>query len=812
MRSLTSQLRYTIRLLLKSPGFTITAILILGFGIGANTAVFNLINCVLLKPLPYPHADRLVSMSVPIDTSRTVGADLPDFLDYRASQQSFTEIAAIDDDFVDLSGSDGPQRIVAGFVSAGLFKVTGRDFLLGRPFTEKEDQFGGSLVVVLAERFWRSHLHSDPAVLGRNLILGGRSFEVIGVCPQQVDDWGFDSTDLYVPIHSMARPEDSVWRRDSHFLSCCGRLKPGVSMEQAQADLDIIRRKLVEQYPETNRGYGVALMPLLDSMVEDNSNGLWLIGGSVSCLLIIALANVANLLFCRAIERQKEMTIRRALGATRLSLAGQALIESSILSIVGAALGLLIAFGLIRLMRAICLQENLARVDNIGFDGSTLIFFLCMTGLVALLSGSLPAMKAIRKLKHDPLNIENSRSATAGPGRQRTQRVLVIGQVALSCILVIAAGLLIRSFIAAQSRPLGFNPDRLLAAEISLTDRKYDDPARTREFFSTVLAGVRNLPGVSDVAMNEDLPFNRSWSYHDPFLVPGKPAPAPGHEPRLASQRISPGYFRTLQIPLLRGRDFGSEDTPTSSPVIIIDQALASRYFPNEDPIGKQIENTATWSVSKFCTIVGVAGNVLHVGPDNEHAAFDAYFPHSQQPMTHEVLVLRLSADPSSLAPAIRKIISVADPDVPVVKVKGMDDLIAERSESRKTGTLWLTMFSGAALFLSALGIYGTLSYSVLKRSREMGIRISLGATSAAILRLILRDSMRTVTVGLLVGMIIAASLTKVIQNALYGVSPADPIAIGVSVTILIAVALIASLIPAARAARVNPTTALRNE
>ena len=803
-------LRHTLRLLIKTPGFTVTAILILGFGIGANTAVFNLINCVLLKPLPYPHSELLVNIFTPTDALKTLSLDVPDYLDFRASQQSFSEIAAVNDDFIDLSEPNGPQRLIAGFASASLFKVTSRAFLLGRPFTDKEDKFGGPLVVVLAERFWRDHFNGDPAVIGRNIMLAGRSYEVIGVCPRQIDDWGYDPPSLYIPLHAMARPEDGIWRRDAHFLSCCGRLKPGVSIAQAQMDLEIIRRRLVEQYPETNRGYGITVVPLLDSMVEDNSASLWLIGGSVSCLLLVALANVANLLFCRAIERQKEMTIRRALGATRSSLAGQALIESSILSLLGAAFGLVIAFLSIRLIKVICLQANLSRVDNLSFDRSTLIFFLFVTGVVALLSGSLPALQAINQVTTVPLNDENGRSVTAGPGRQRTQRMLVIGQVALSCVLLITAGLLIRSFIAAQSRPLGFNPNSLLTAEITLTNRKYDDPVLTRQFFNAVLYQVRELPGVTEVAINEDLPFSRYWGYNDPFLVPGKPAPEPGHEPRFASQRVSPDYFHTLQIPLISGRDFGPGDTPASLPVIIIDEALASHYFPNEDPIGKQIENTASWSVSKFCTIVGVVGNILHTSPDNPHAAFDAYFPHSQQPMTHEVLVLRAFGDPATLAPVIRKIVSAADPDVPVVKIKRMDDLIAESFESRKTGALLLSLFSGAALFLSALGIYGTLSHTVIRRTREMGIRISLGATSAAILRLILRDAMQIVSVGLLLGFIIAESMTKVIQNTLYGVSFNDPFAISTSVMILIGVALVASLIPAVRAARVNPMTALR--
>lgn len=805
-------LRHAVRLLLKSPGFTTTAILILGFGIGANTTVFNLINCVLLKPLPYPHSEQLVNVFAPTDTLKTLSLDLPDYLDYRASQQSFTEIAAINDDFIDLSEANGPQRLIASFASASLFKVTGRVFLLGRPFTDEEDKFGGPLVVVLAERFWREHFNGNQAVIGRNVLLAGRSYEVIGVCPKQIDDWGFDSPSLYIPLHTMATPEDGIWRRDAHGLSCCGRLKPGVSLEQAQMDLDVIRRRLEQQYPETNRGYGITVVPLLDSMVVDSSIGLWLIGGSVGCLLIVVLANVANLLFCRAIERRKEMTIRRALGATNLSLAAEAFVESSMLAFLGAVVGLVITFWSIGLVKAICLQQGVARVDSLGFDGSTLIFFLSLTLAIALLSGLLPALKAVNNPIKLPLSVEDGRGGTAGPGRQRTQRFLVAGQVALSCVLVTGAGLLIRSFIAAESRPLGFNPDRLLTAEITLTNRKYDDPALTRQFFNTVMDQVRELPGVTGVAINEDLPFNRYWSYNDPFLVPGKSAPEPGHEPRFASQRVSPDYFRTLQIPLIRGRDFGPEDTASTSPVIIVDEALASHYFPNEDPIGKQIQNTASWSTSKFCTIVGVAGNVLHTSPDNPHAAFDAYFPHSQQPMTHEVLVLRTSGDPSVLAPVIRKIVLRADPDVPVVKIKRMDDLIAERFESRQTGALLLGAFSGAALFLSALGIYGTLSYTVIRRTREMGMRISLGATSLAILRLILRDAMQIVSLGVLVGLILAESMTSVVQKTLYSVSFNDPLAICAGLLILLGVAFFASLIPAVRAARVSPMTALRNE
>jgi putative ABC transport system permease protein len=807
-----SALRQTLRLLLKSPGFTITAILILGFGIGINTAIFSLINDVLLKALPYPHPERLVSIFTPIDTVSTLGIDLPDYVDLRASQHSFDGLAALDDEVLDLNDTGEPRRIDVGFVSASLFKVTGRACILGRAFTDEEDRFGGPLLVVVAERFWREHFDSDPGIIGKNIRLSGRNYEIVGVCPTQVDDWGIDSPKLYVPVHSVARADDPVWRRDSHFLGCYGRLKPGVTAEQAQMDLDIIRRELVNRYPDTNRGYGVRVMSLLDAMVSDSSSSLWLVGGSVFCLLLIAIANVANLLFCRGIERQKQIVIRRALGASRLSLAGQALLESLVLSLAGAGVGLLIGLWSIGLIKVIGLQEQLARVVNIGFDRSSLIFFIIVTGLVALLSGLLPALRAAMVSVGTALKDNSGRSGTGGPKRQKTLRFLVIGQVALSSVLLIGTGLLIRSYVAAQTRSPGFNADRLLAAEIWLTGQKYNDSTFTRQFFDRVLEGIRHIPGVTDAAMNEDLPFNRYWSFNDPFLVPGKAAPELGHEPRLASQRVSPDYFRTLQIPLSHGRDFSEEDTPTSLPVIIIDQALASRFFPNEDPLGKQIENPASWAENKSCTIVGVAGNVLHTSPDGQHAAFDAYFPNNQWPMSHQVFVLRSSSDPTALIPAVRKIVASVDPDVPVVKITTVNDLIEERFTSRRTGMLLTGVFSTTALLLSAIGIYGTLAYTVIQRTREMGIRISLGATSSVIVRLVLRDGFKIVGLGLLTGIAAAESASNLIQSVLYGVSSNDPIAIGGAIIVLAVAGFIACLLPAARAARINPITALRNE
>jgi putative ABC transport system permease protein len=811
MHGLFKSVRYTVRLLLKSPTFTIVAVLILGVGIGANTAIFSLLDAVVLNPLPFPHPDRLVSVSNTAKEISDLGVDLPDYVDFRIAQQSFEELAVARQALLDLSDSAGAQQLNAGFVSASLFTVTGQPFVSGRPFTDQEDRFGGPLLVVLTERFWRTHFQSDPKVLGRNITLSGRSYEIVGVCPTQVDDWVMDSPELYVPIKSVVGADDPIKARDAHWLSCFGRLKPGVSLNQAETDLGRILHTLEKRYPDINQGYGVRLMPLLNDMVGDAASNLWLLGAAVGCLLLIAVANVANLLFCRAVEQQKEMVIRRTLGATRSTLAGNALLESLMLSLLGAGIGWLVALGLIGLIKEAGLQESLARVDRVAFDGVTLTFFVGITGLVALLAGSLSALKAAAAgtgLKDLP-----NRSGTAGLQRQRTQRILVIGQVALSCLLLTAAALLVRSFLAAQSQPLGFNPEHLVATEVSLTSRKYDDLTKIREFFDTVLERIRKLPGVTQACIDDDLPFVLEWGNFDPFFLPGESRAEPGRAPAVTTKSISPDYFNALQIPILRGRGFSAEDTTSSQPVIIINEALASHYFPNEDPIGKQIIIYAMHVDSNVPrTIVGVAGNVLYDSPDSQRIAFDGYFPYSQRPMNNEVLVLRASGDVAALVPVIRRIVASADPDVPIGKITTLNGLIAGRFTNRQTGMLLVSAFSAAALFLSAIGIYGTLAYTVIQRTRELGIRVSLGSTSVGILRLVLRDGLQVAGIGLLAGVLAALAAAGLLQSVLYGVSAHDPIAICTGIVVLTAVAFTACLLPAIRAARIDPTAVLRSE
>jgi putative ABC transport system permease protein len=504
MHGLVQSLRYTIRLLLlKSPGFTVTAVLILGFGIGVNTAIFSLIDAVLLNPLPFPKADRLVQIfQLRTGDGYPVPIDYPDYQDLRRDQRSFENLSVSFYDYLDLSGSGNPERLTAILASPDLFRVTNLPFLLGRPFTEEEDKSGGPLMVVLSESLWRGRFNSDPHIVGKNLTLSGESFEVIGICPRQVEDVGTPPKDLlYVPAHVLESfGSTGIRRRDEHFLSCFGRLKEGITLAQAQADLETIQNNLVVRYPDTDKGHGIRVTRLLDSTIASYAATIWLLGAGVGCLLLISSANVANLLFVRALDRREEMMIRATLGASRSRLVSQLLLEAAVLSLFGGALGSLIACWVIALIKVLS-PQHLFRFQEINLNATALLFIVGVTALVSLLSGLLPACSLSRASLGFALKDESGRAGTAGPRRQRTQSLLVSGQVALACVLLIGAGLLVRSFQAAQSLPLGFNPHQLLTIKIYPTSNQYADLPHLKQFFDTVLDKARRLPGIVDAAM-----------------------------------------------------------------------------------------------------------------------------------------------------------------------------------------------------------------------------------------------------------------------------------------------------------------------
>jgi putative ABC transport system permease protein len=809
MRGLLQTLRHTIRLLFKSPGFSITVVAVLGLGIGVNVAVFSLIDTVLLTPLPYPASDRLVQIFMPVEGNPSMILDYPDYVDLSVGVRCLDGISVVRPEYLDLTGNERAERLKVNFVSASIFEVTRIPFLLGRPFTQLEDVPNGPSVVVISELFWRSRFNSDPKIIGSSLVLSGHSFQIIGVVPAQADLWGPPRTDVYLPVNFLTTYGYGLLDRRQHLLMCIGRLKDAVSLRQAQADLKAVHASLITRYPETDKGYGIKAVPLLQSVSGDSSQTIWLLGCAAACVLLIAVANIANLLFVRWLQRKKEMIIRATIGASRLHLIWQLLLETGFLTALGGIVGLFLSLWAIGIVRALGPDDRL-RFQEVGFDARALLFVLFLTIFVALLAGFLPAWSLSKTNLAAMLRDEGSRVSTSSAHRQRTQSVLIIGQIALACVLLICASLLIRSFQAEQSVSLGFDPHNVLTAEIYLTDAKYGDFVRARTFFDRVLENVRRLPGVVDAAMDEDLPFNWSQNYADPFSIPGAVPAEPGHEPRLDTQRVSSGFFRTLGIPLVAGRDFDARDTAHSERVVIIDRSLAERFFAGQDPIGKQIYDLGSFDDQAACTIIGVAGHVLHNEPGHQQALLQAYYPYSQRRIGYEMLVVRSRMDPTTLTSSIRSAVASVDPDVPVTSVRTFDDLIAHKFRQVGMSVLLISVFSAGALFLAAVGLYGVLSYSVSQRKRDIGIRMALGAESWDILSLITKEGFRILLFGLLIGTGGGLGLARLIQGMLYGISAIDGVSVGIAAVVLSLAAFAACVVPALSALRTMPTTVLR--
>ena len=814
MRSLISHLRHTIRLLVRTPGFTITAILILGLGIGANTAIFSLINGVLLKPLPYPHPERLVQLFQPFRNFDRVRLSYPDYLDFSANQHSFDALAVYRQDDFNLSGRGDPVRISGLYVSGTFFRLLGRPFLIGHPFGEAEEKPDAPGVVVISEHLWRTRFHSDANLIGTSLSLNGRRFQVIGVTPAQANE--SVPVDLYVPLgQSPYFGTLTTTARGSHNFSCIGRVKEGSSLHEAQADLEVIRQNLAARYPDTNKAFGIRLVPYLDSAMTDYSTTLWLLEAAVACLLLITCANVANLLLARARERRREISIRAALGASRWRLIIQLLLESSVLAATGGVIGLLFSGWVLDVIRSLA-PPDIARFQEVSLDAGALVFVLIITLLTALFSGLFPALVNSEINLASALKQEGDRGGTAGCDRHRAQAFLVAGQVALTSVLLVGAGLLARSFQALQSTPLGFNTNHVLTADIFLSDQKYAAQADCQSFFDALLARIRRLPGVTAASVNTGLPFSASGNITG-FGVAGEPDADLSQVPVLEQEYISPDYFKTVGIPLLKGRLFSDQDSADKEKVVIISKSLAERYFPGQDPIGKQIHDLFDLVGLKrnFYTIVGVVGNVQYDNPESQQTPFEAYYPPTQNPLLTSpvnggTLVIHTESDPRSLVAPLAKIVADTDPNLPLYNVGLFDDLVAKSFATKRLATVVVSLFSGAALLLAAVGLYGVLSYSVAQRRREIGVRMALGAQSTSILQLVVKQGLTVVGIGLLIGLVATLALSHLISGILYGVSATDLVSISLSVLMLGFAALIACVLPALRAIRINPITALR--
>jgi putative ABC transport system permease protein len=726
------------------------------------------------------------------------------------------------DSKLDLTGWGTAERLNVDFISASMFEVTGHPFIVGRPFTDKEDVPGGPLLVVLSERFWRTRFNADPSIVGKNLTLSDYSFEVVGVVPAQINYWS--PCDIYAPINTLERFYSGLRKRNEHPAACFGRLRPGGSLEQARAEIDAIHDNLIARYPDTDKGYGIQVVApgRGDYTVYDYSPAIWLLGAGVGCLLLISCANIANLLLARAFSRRKEMSVRSALGANRLRLAAQIFLETGFLSLFGAVLGLAVSFTVIELIKKLSVSSIYRvqyRFQEMSLDGRAFLFVVIVTAVVAFLAGILPAWSLSKTDAGSELKDNGNRTGTAGPQRQRTQSVLVVGQVALACVLLIGAGLLIRSFQAAQNLPLGFDAAHVLTVELRLKAKKYlpddnqrPDQGQKQAFWAAVLEKARQLPGVQAVAYNDFPPFyfgDLDWGALTSFRVIGQADPALGQEPKLDWHSISSGYFSALHISLLQGRDFRTEDDASHERVVIIDEAMAKTYFPHGSPLGRQIEIMDSED-KKICTVVGIVPHVRYTRPSYWQRDFQAYFPHTQYNLNYQVLLLRSSGDPSNLTSALRKMVASIDPDLPITRIETLDNVIDRLYASERITALVVGFFSAAALSLSAVGLYAVLAYAVSQRTREIGIRIAVGARSTNILRLVIRQGLTLAAAGLVIGVVTALALSHLMSSLLFGVSATDPLSLIIAILVLGVAALLACLLPALRATRIDPITTLR--
>jgi putative ABC transport system permease protein len=813
MGNLWQDFRYAARTLAQNRGFTAMAVLTLALGIGANSAIFSVVNGVLLKPFSYSEPERLV-----VAWERSLNQGLPrmvvsppNFADWRAQNQVFQDMAAYRPQDFNLTGSGEPDRVRGLCVSATMFSMLGVRPVLGRDFQPDEDKLGTPTAVIISDGFWQRRFGADPNAIGQGLKLGSESATIIGVMPQGFDfpppiTFRGEARQVKVELWTQLRYALEQDQRGAHNLFVIGRLKQGISIERAEADLKDVTRRLASDFPETNAGWDAFLVPLNQQVIGDVKKALLILPAAVLFVLLIACANVANLLLVRATGRQRELAIRAALGAGRWRLISQMLMESALLSLLGGTIGLLLASWALKVITALA-PQNIYRLDQVGLDRGAVVFTLLISLLTVLLCGVVPAWQTSRISLVTALK-EGSAAISDSAGRHHSRNLLVVAEVALALVLLTGAGLLVRSFIRLQTVPTGFQPDHLTAITISLPRASYPDRQQRLAFTERLIPKLAALPLLQSVAFSDNLPLD-TGRQGTSFKIEGQPA-RPGREDHTNVSIVSPGYFQTMAIPLLQGRDFAASDNADAPGVVIINSYLAQRYFPNQDPVGKRVD--MGFRTGTLLQIIGVAADERH---DTLQADLHPgmYLPYAQADKSLPlILLLRSASDPALVAATVRQQLRELDSQLPVYDVKTMNQVLYTAVARPRFMTFLLVVFAAVAVLLATVGIYGVMSYTVAQNTRDMGIRLALGAQASDILKLVVGQGLILVLLGVFFGAAGALGLTRLMTSLLYGVTATDPLTfIGVSMT-LVLVALLACYLPARRATKVDPLVALRYE
>jgi putative ABC transport system permease protein len=801
MQIINQDLRYGARMLMKKPLFTIIAVLTLALGIGANTAIFSVVNAVLLRALPYHKPDQLIVLSTLNSSGDADGLSVPEAQDFRERMPSLEDLVSFQSQSVNVTGGDRPDRVRGAFVSANFFKFFNLPPIVGRTFVAGEDQLGAAKLAVVNEKMWRERLNGDQNIESKKLVLNGEPYSVIGVISSDFKEPLDSDVEIWMPL---AHYPGNNNQRDARFTFAMGRLKPGVSLQQAHSEAITVASQLEQAYPKENSGRGARVESFRELMVSGVRPMLWVLFGAVGVILLIACANLANLLLARGLSRQREIAVRAAMGASRWRLIRQLLTETTLIGLIGGVGGVLLAYwGLYGLLK---LPQNFVRAEEATLDARVLVFAVGVSVITGWLFGLAPALQLARPQLQSFLK-EGARGSGEGARWNRVRGAFVVFQVALSLLLLVSAGLLIRSFDKLLHVNVGFKPEQLLSLEYRLPRNKYSKPDAQWNFHRRVTEEVQQVAGVSSVSLIRGLPFSGNGGT-TAIILPDRELPKQGSEPEVMFNTVMPNYFDTIGIPFIKGRTFGNEDRADTPAALIINQTMAERFWPGQEPLGKQVKFVQDGSTG---TIVGIVGDAKQYWLEEEPRP-QLYNAYSQNPGIFATLVIRTKVEPLSIAEQVRQAVWKVDPDQPMWKIRTVEFLVNRSVADRKFLMALMGIFAGLALLLTTIGLYGVISYLVNQRTQEIGIRMALGAQVNQILRMVLKQGMVLVILGVAVGLAASWLLTGLMTRLLYQVSATDPVTfVGIAV-LLIVVALLACYLPARRATKVDPMVALRYE